>query len=104
VKKKSLPIIIISLLLVFALAPEAFALVAQSDDFFVTDAAGVLTEKTKNDIIEENIWLMDKCRGAQIVIVTIEYLVDMDAEEYATRLFNNWGVGDEELDNGMLLL
>jgi len=103
-KKKALPIIIIVLLFVLTFAPAALALVEQSEDFFVTDAAGVLTEKTKNDIIDANIDLMDKCRGAQIVIVTIKYLDGMYADEYAMRLFNNWGVGDAELDNGMLLL
>jgi len=103
-KKKSLLIIIIVLLFVLTFVPVALALVEQSEDFFVTDAAGVLTEKTKNDIIDANIDLMDKCRGAQIVIVTIKYLDGMYADEYAMRLFNNWGVGDAELGNGMLLL
>ena len=103
-KKTVIPAILIILTLMLAIAPGAFALVEQSDDFFVTDAAGVLTWETKNRIIDSNIDLMDKCQGAQIVVVTIEYLDGMYADEYAMRLFDNWGVGDEALDNGMLLL
>ena len=80
------------------------ALVEQSENFFVTDVAGVLTEETKNDIIHSNIDLMELCLGAQIVVVTIKYLDGMYADEYAMRLFSNWGVGDSKLDNGMLLL
>jgi len=103
-KKTFIPTVIICFLLVFTIAPGALALVEQSEAFFVTDAAGVLSAATKNDIIDANIDLMDKCQGAQIVIVTIKYLDGMGADEYAMRLFRDWGVGDAELDNGMLLL
>ena len=102
--KKILSITMVFFMLAFVLTPGALALVEQSEDFFVTDAAGVLTEQTKYDIIDSNIGLMEKCQGAQIVIVTIKYLDGMYADEYAMRLFNNWGVGDAELNNGMLLL
>lgn len=84
--------------------PVALALVEPSEEFFVTDAAGVLSEVTRRDIIESNIDLMEKCNGAQIVVVTIQYLDGMFADEYAMRLFNNWEVGSKGQDNGMLLL
>jgi len=84
--------------------PSAMALVQQSDEFFVTDAAGVLTEATRQDIINSNIDMMEMCQGAQIVIVTVKYLDGLYADEYATQLFNDWGVGSAEADNGMLLL
>ena len=103
-KKTFIPTIIIFFLLVFTITPGALALVERSEDFFVTDAAGVLSAATKNDIIDANIDLMDKCQGAQIVIVTIKYLDGMGADEYAMRLFRDWGVGNAELNNGMLLL
>jgi len=80
------------------------ALVQKSEDFFVNDAAGVLTEATRQDIINSNIDLMETCQGAQIVIVTVKYLDGLYADEYATQLFNSWGVGSGGADNGMLLL
>ena len=85
-------------------AQVALALVAPSEDYYVTDDAGVLTEKTRQDIISANIDLELKCNGAQIVIVTVEYLNGVPSDEYASRLFNDWGVGAREANNGMLLL
>ena len=92
------------LLLASAFMSVALALDSPSEEFFVTDAAGVLTEATRADIISANIDLMEKGRGAQIVIVTVKYLEGIPSDEYATRLFNNWGVGDRDANNGMLLL
>ena len=102
--KKLLTTSLVIILLISALMPIAFALVAPSEDFYVTDDAGVLTEQTKYDIIDANLDMEEKCQGAQIVIVTIEYLGGMYADEYANQLFNDWGVGSREANNGMLLL
>ena len=95
---------LIILLIIPAVMTGALALVSPSDDFFVTDDAGVLTEATRYDIVDSNIGLMEKCDGAQIVIVTIKYLDGAYADEYANQLFNDWGVGSSGADNGMLLL
>jgi len=84
--------------------PGSSALLAPSADFYVTDDAGVLTEATRRDIIDANIDLENRCQGAQIVIVTVKYLDGMPSDEYANRLFNNWGVGSGTANNGMLLL
>ena len=45
------------------------------------------------------------CDGAQIVVVTIDYLPSgYDSEQYANLLFNSWGVGSSSANNGLLLL
>ena len=103
-KKTVLALFLIILLLVSAAGPVALALVEQSDDYFVTDAAGVLSAVTKEDIINANLDLEERCKGAQIFIVTVEYLDGMYSDEYAMQLFNNWSVGDRIENNGMLLL
>jgi len=82
----------------------ALALVSPSEDIYVTDDARVLTEATRQDIISANLDLEELGNGAQLVIVTVEYLGGMYADEYAMRLFNDWGVGNADADNGMLLL
>ena len=103
--KKLTVISLTILLLTSVVALGALALVAQSEDYFVTDSADVLTEVTRQKIIDSNVDMMEKCHGAQIVIVTIKYLEGMPSDEYATRLFNDWGVGSlEGGNNGMLLL
>ena len=105
-KKLLIPILIITVMLMSAAMPGALALVEQSGEF-VTDAAGVLTETTKNDINDANTGpngLMELCKGAQIVVVTVEYLDGIYSDEYAAQLFNDWEVGDAVENNGMLLL
>ena len=99
---------ILALCLIYAvlsiLSPSAFALVSQSDEFYVADYAGVLSNTTKNDIIYANYDLTELCEGAEIVVVTIEYLNGVPSDEYATALFNDWQVGSYDANNGMLLL
>ena len=102
--KKSIIITLILLILMSAFMTGALALISPSDDFYVTDSANVLTEATRRDIITSNLDLEVRCQGAQIVVVTIEYLGDMQADEYAVQLFNDWCVGASEANNGMLLL
>ena len=103
--KKILTSALIILLIASAIAPGALAVVSPSDEYYVTDSARVLTEQTRQDIIDANIDLEQKCNGAQVVIVTVEYLNGTPSDEYATKLFNSWGVGNlEGGNNGMLLL
>lgn len=82
----------------------ALALVEQGEKIFVTDAAGVLSEQTENAVVELNEKLMNECSGAQIAVVFVKYLDGMPSDEYANQLFNDWGVGDPDENNGMLLL
>lgn len=103
-KKLLISSILIILLSISAVAPGASAILMPGEDYYVTDDAGVLTDVTRKDIVSANIDLEQKCQGAQIVIVTIAYLDGVPSDEYATRLFNEWGVGPEGANNGMLLL
>ncbi|MCL2152912.1 MAG: TPM domain-containing protein, partial [Oscillospiraceae bacterium] len=103
-KKYFIIVLLVAFSFVFATGPGALALVSPSSDYYVTDAANVLSQVTKQDIINSNVDLEQQCNGAQIVIVTVEYLEGMKSDEYATRLFNDWGVGDGKANNGMLLL
>lgn len=41
---------------------------------------------------------------ADIFLVTLTSIGDADPKRFATELFNYWGIGDAELDNGVLLL
>lgn len=93
-----------ALLLCFMLVGNAFAVVDQSDSFYVADYADVLSDDTERMIINYNGALERQCRGAQIVVVTVRYLDGMYCDEYAYKLFNEWGVGSDTDNNGMLLL
>lgn len=98
--------LLIAALLVLALAIPALAAFPEMDEeyVYVTDAAGVLSSDTKDSIVEANYWLEENCGGAQIAVVTVEYLDGMYSDEYANQLFSDWGIGSQSSNNGMLLL
>lgn len=101
--KKAISLIIVSALFL-CLLPSAFAVVSQSEEFYTADYANVLSNTTEGLISDYNGALEQQCQGAQIVVVTVDYLDGMYSDEYAYQLFNDWGVGSAEYDNGMLLL
>lgn len=83
--------------------PVSAAMVSPTDAFYVYDGAQVLTEETEQYILK-NSRELDSETGAQIVVVTIPSLEGESLEEYATDLFRQWGIGDAEKNNGLLLL
>ncbi len=93
-----------ALAICICLSSSAFALVEQSESFYVADAANVLSSSTEQFIINYNGALEQQCQGAQIVVVTVEYLDGLNSDIYAYQLFNDWGVGSADYNNGMLLL
>jgi len=94
--KKAVFTLIFALVLILSPAFYASAVVDQTEAFYVADYAGVLSEDTAQRIIETNGYLEQSCGGAQIVVVTIEYLDTFQyTDEYAVHLFNQWGVGDD---------
>jgi len=79
------------------------AVVSPNDTFYVYDGASVLSEETEQYVLKHSREL-DLKTGAQIVVVTIPSLEGRPLEEYATDLFRQWGIGDAEKNNGLLLL
>lgn len=69
---------------------------------FVYDGAGILG-KRKEDI-DALCKAMYEAGGAQIAVVTLQSLGDANIEEFAAYLFQHWGIGEKEKDNGILLL
>ncbi len=73
---------------------------------YALDKSGVLSSETENHIARYNQYLAESC-GAQICVVTIptmDYVGYDDIENYAYDLFNAWGIGDKDEENGVLLL
>lgn len=85
------------------LCPVSATVVSPNDSFYVYDGAQVLSGDTEQYIQKTNQELENKT-GAQIVVVTIPSLEGRSLEEYATQLFRQWGIGDGEKNNGVLLL
>lgn len=103
-KARKIPALLASLCCLWALAcPVSAEVVSPTSDFYVYDGAQVLSGATEQYILTTNRELEQKT-GAQIVVVTIPSLEGQSLEEYATELFRQWGIGDEEKNNGVLLL
>ncbi len=102
--KKRIITLMFAVILVLAVPFGAYAVVDKSDEYYVADYAGVFSDDFRQELIDINGDLEYYCKGAQLVVVTVEYLDGMYSDEYAMQLFNDWGVGNSEENNGMLLL
>jgi uncharacterized protein len=69
----------------------------------VTDAASVLSAASKAEA-EALIREAERKTTAEIAVATVPSLDGLSVEEYATRLFKEWGVGKKGADNGVLIL
>ena len=69
----------------------------------INDFAGILTPTEKAALVERCRKLRKELRG-QVVVVTLKSLAGGQIDDFAVKLFEQWGVGDEEKDNGVLLL
>ena len=77
--------------------------IPHTDYFFVEDFSGVLNETTERYIYDEAVRLYEKT-SAQVVVVTVPNTQEKEFEEFSHDLANDWGIGDDDLDNGILLL
>ena len=69
----------------------------------VTDVAGVLSPDQKQ-ALEDKLVAIDDSSSNQIAVVIIPSLDGYPKEEYATKLFRDWGIGNKKTNNGVLLL
>ena len=74
-----------------------------TDAFYVLDTADVITPETRNHIVSRNDALF-AMTGAQVVVACVPSTEGMDIGDYATQMFNKWGIGSAEKNNGVLIL
>ena len=95
---------VMSLLLVFSLCGcEEAGYPQPTEEFYVNDFADVMTEEEEQTCLSKAVAL-NNATTAQVVIATVEDLGGEEPYEYATALGREWGIGDEEKDNGILIL
>ncbi len=70
---------------------------------YVNDFAGVLSEATENSL-ENRLSSFTASTSNEIAVVTLSSLEGETVENAAVKLFEEWGIGDKEKDNGVLLL
>ncbi len=69
----------------------------------VNDFAGVL-DKNEYTSLEQKLEQFARETSTQILVVTVDDLQGNDAGDYAFRLGEQWGVGQSENDNGIVIL
>lgn len=107
--KKSVKTIVISLLALgasFLHFSDTFAAKtypAQSYEFYVNDLANVIDTETENYIIDTNKSLAAQT-GGQIVVMAVEDLGGEAIEDFAHGVFEQYGIGSADKNNGTLIL
>jgi uncharacterized protein len=69
----------------------------------VNDFAGVIQDEYRYRMETLAQEVLDKTRSP-VVIVTVKNMGGMTVEDYAHRLFQKWGIGNKDKDNGVLIL
>lgn len=97
--------IIVFVLATLCLCQVAFASTVDkpTKDIYVVDNANMLSTDTKDKLMTASSNLYDNT-GAQFVIVTVPYLDGVSIEDFSNDLFNKWGIGNKDANNGVLLL
>lgn len=86
------------------LANAASDIPSPSELLYVTDNANVLSSDVENYIVEQNEILYENT-GAQIAVLTVNFLPEgYDSETYSYAVFDEWGIGSAEKNNGVLIL
>lgn len=85
------------------LCPQVLAEAPPKPTSYVSDMAGVMdgTSKQRTEGLCQE---LETKTGAQLAIVIIPSLQGEPIEDYAVHLFQQWGIGQKEKSNGLLLL
>lgn len=70
---------------------------------YVNDYAGLLSSGQKS-ALNDQLTAFEKETSNEISVVTIASLEGDTIENYAEKLFQEWGIGKADKDNGVLLL
>jgi len=96
--KKYLPLIVLLLL-----TSIVFAVDFPEPTGYVNDFANIFSEQEKQEM-ETMLAQIEKDSTVEISVVTITSLEGLSKEQYAVELFEKWGIGKKDVDNGLLIL
>ena len=93
------------LFLIFAVLLTGFSARGDYPDYvgYINDFAGLLDHK-ETARLNRLIGDLEKKTTAQIAVVTVDSIAPETVETYANKLFEKWGIGRKDKDNGVLLL
>lgn len=100
---RRLAALLVCLLMALLLAMPAAAAPQVDKTSPVNDYAGILSQDTADYVTRVSSALQSTC-GAEIGVYTTEYIGNSTMEGYAYSVLNEWGLGSDEKDNGVLIL
>lgn len=100
---KFLSSLLLILLLSFNSVSSVISIPNQTNLKYLNDYVGVINEPEKGNILGIGRELELKT-GAQATIVIINSTNGTPIENYSLELFRNWGIGQKNKDNGLLIL
>ena len=101
--KKIISLVVLIFILLICFSINSQAVVNPTSNFYVNDYANILSKETEDFIMNNSVSLANKT-SAQIVVVTVPNLEGRTIEDYANDLFNKFGIGDKDKNNGLLIL
>lgn len=63
-----------------------------------------IISKAYEDSINNVLNMLEDSTKIQVAVVAVKNIGENDPREFATELFNKWGIGDKKTDNGLLIL
>jgi uncharacterized protein len=94
---------ILILLALLLLPLRAAALDVPKATGYINDGAGILSSETEQKL-ESFLRGFEQSDSTQIVVLTVGSLEGESLDEYALKVAESWGIGQERTDNGALLL
>lgn len=70
---------------------------------YVTDQANVISQD-QQAFLEKVLTELQQKTGAQVAVVTLPTLAGGEINDFANRLFERWGIGGKDKDNGVLFI
>lgn len=70
---------------------------------FISNPDGIISSETQTGI-DSTLSRLRQQTSAEVVAVIVEDIDGDDIDSYATRLFNSWGLGKKDNNNGVLIL
>jgi len=90
-------------LFLLGLVLPAMALNVPTPQGYVTDQAGIISSTTEQRL-ERALRSFEESDSTQIAVLTIPSLEGETVEDFALKVAESWGIGQQEHDNGVLLL
>lgn len=73
-------------------------------EFYVNDFADLINDDAENNIVQVNLNYENTEEKPQIVVATVPNLQGLDVTKYAVELFEEWEIGNNDYNNGLLVL